>query len=1094
LREPSLSRVLIAALAAVVVVVSAPATVASAAEATFEWTMPARLGAQDAQGRLAVTQPREVRPGPWTVHLRVTGPACAEGAAHRWSADGRDLAVRRLGPCRYAARFRDEGSRLVRLDARVGAESVSGARQVDVEDFLIVSIGDSVASGEAAPDVPDPFRAVWQSVPCHRSARSAHALAAERIEDAEPRSSVTFVHLACSGATIGAGLLGSYRGIEPPRDGSAQPPQVDVLREVAAARQVDAVLLSIGANDSHFGDIVVFCAIPARDCFEERLPRELGGDGTRTVREAVRDSLRGLPEGYRRLAAAISAAGPPGAPTPPARVYAVEYFDPTRDARGETCRSILGSVKRHELEHAQAEVLAPLNAMFAAAADDHDWQFVGGVHDLYREHGYCARGQEWVTDLRRSMEGLGGTLRGRFLGTLHPNRKGHEETSKLIAAALEEDLLPSGAAQPEPRPHPVDPNDADEEGGGLDVPDWLTPLLILLGLGLGALVLVDPGGKVSLFLKPFVTLTRSLRPLLLFLFVAAAVATTEYSPVAVVLISAALAVLAWRLILLPERRKSTGEEDPSWGRDFLRAAGACLLAALALVVLLVLAHLLLGIADPYLAAADDPPSALLLIAIVLWALAAALRLVSFATTLLRAAVAVLLALAVYLLLGEAGLVPGIDWLGNDGLARARIAALIALLLLLADASIGLLRGEEQKTPAERRRDVFRWTAIAGLGIASVAAAVLAVSTLWGMLEAAGRGGPLNPPDSEVVNARPIAAGAADAEGDIALARRFAPVLAFAEEERWTPIAVDEYVEEATLSGPPGTRASGWTAATLPNSCPAFGETSCYELTLGCDAGTALSPGAEALCDGREREADRLHRDGAVYVRVLERGRPELEEPRGAFIAHGPYRGRLDVLLQYWFFYPYNEWRTPVFAGELVQRHEADWEAVTIGLDAARRPLFVADSAHCGGSWEPWSEVEASTRLAGPRTHPLVAVARGSHANYQSAEERRAPDWASCAGAPEGVTTAISYASNIRDETELGWLWYPPADGWLPAKARLAPMTFPGTWGADDRTVLKNFKTTVLHEGDAPRTPSLQGLWRDPVRTIFCGRFKPRRCN
>jgi hypothetical protein len=302
------------------------------------------------------------------------------------------------------------------------------------------------------------------------------------------------------------------------------------------------------------------------------------------------------------------------------------------------------------------------------------------------------------------------------------------------------------------------------------------------------------------------------------------------------------------------------------------------------------------------------------------------------------------------------------------------------------------------------------------------------------------------------------------------------------------------VEEATLSGPPGTREDGWTTETLPRTCPAFGETSCYELTIGCDGKGPRSARAEALCEGRTREEDDLHREGAVYVRVLEKGRPEPEEPRGAFPDRGPYGKRLHVLLQYWFFYPYNEWRTPVFAGELVQRHEADWEAVTIGLDEARRPLFVADSAHCGGSWEPWPDIEASTRLPGPRTHPLVAVARGSHANYQSADDKRAPDWASCAGAPAGVSTAISYASNIRDETELGWLWYPPADGWLPAKAKLAPMTFPGTWGADDRTVLKNFKQNELHTGDAPRTPSLQGLWRDPVRTIFCGRFKPRRCN
>ena len=1077
-------------LLALAAVLAAPTAATAESSATFEWSMPSRFGAEDAQRRVVETQPDEVRPGPWTVHLKVNGPACAEGATHRWSIEGRELRARRLGPCRYAVRFRREGTYPVRLEATVGGNRLVGSERIAVDDLLIVSIGDSVASGEAVPDVPHPFRAVWQSVRCHRSARSAHALAAKRIEADDPHSSVTFVHLACSGAGISRGLLGPYDGAEPPAGAPALDPQVEVLARIAAVRPVDAVLLSIGANDSHFGDLVRFCAIPARDCFEEPLPAGFGGDGTRSLREEVRRSLRRLPGSYRRLATAISPRGERSA-IPPARVYAVEYFDPTRDARGVTCKRILGSATTRELEHTQDEVLAPLNAALADAAEVAGWHLVGGVSSLYRNHGYCAGRDAWVTSLRRSAEGLGGTLKGRFLGTLHPNQVGHEETSKLIAAALRPDLLPGREPAPEPAPTQAV---AGDDGGGLDLPDWLTPLLIVLGFALGALVVADPGGRATVFLKPFATLARTVRPLLLLILVALAIATSAYSIVAQLLVTAALVVIGWRLIVVPEAEKSAAAtgESPRWGRDFLLASGKRFLVVVALGGLLVVAGKLLGVADPYFKAVDDPPSALLLVAIVLWALAAALRLFSFATTLLRAAIAALLALAAYLLLGEAGLLPG-GLLDQDGLDRARDLAGIALGLLLLDAFFGMLRGEEQKVPAARRSGVFRTAAVAGLSTAAVAAAVLAVSALLGLLEASERGHPLNPPDSQVADARAIAPAAPDAESEMELARRYAPVLAFAADERWAPTSVDEYVAAARLSGPPGTREDGWMTETLPRTCPAFGETSCYELTLGCDDGEPRSPRAEALCEGRARERDRLHRDGAVYVRVLERGRPEPEEPRGAFIARGPYAGRLDALVQYWFFYPYNEWRTPVFAGELVQRHEADWEAVTVGLDAERRPLFVADSAHCGGSWEPWGEVEASTRLPGPRTHPLVAVARGSHANYQNAAEKRAPDWASCGGAPEGVTTAISYASNIRDETEFGWLWYPPADGWLPAKARLAPMSFPGTWGADDRTILKNFKTRVLHEGEAPRTPSLQGLWRDPVRTIFCGRFKPHRC-
>jgi hypothetical protein len=1067
-----------------------PGGAAAEGAASFEWSMPSRFGAEDERRRTVETRPDEVKPGPWTVHLRVVGAACAKGAAHRWSSEGRALRARRLGPCRYAARFAREGAYAVRLDARAGGRRLSGEEEVRVEDLLIVSIGDSVAAGEAVPDVPHPFRAIWQSVRCHRSARSAHALAAKRIEAEDGRSSVTFVHLACSGATIPVGLLGPYGGIEPPRDEPPLEPQVAALERVAAVRPVDAVLLSVGANDAHFGDAVRFCARPARDCFEEPLPVELGGDGSASLAEAVRESLRGLPVSYRRLAAAISPRGE-RSPVPPSRVYAVEYFDPTRDEDGETCRRILASITAPELARARSEVLAPLNATLAAAADEHGWRLVGGVADRFRDHGYCAGDQAWVTDLRRSAEGLGGTLKGRFLGTLHPNRAGHEATAEPIAAELRRDLL---AAAGPPAGHGAAEAGVAADPGGGGLPDLPAALLILVGFGLGVLRLVDPGKKVSLLLKPFGTLAKTARPLLLPVVVAAAVATSEYSVVVQVLLSAVLVAAGWWLIVVPEREKSasvTGEE-PRRGGDLFLISVACFFGLALLGMLLVLLGKLTGVADGYLEAADDLPSSALLVAIVLWALAALLRLFSFATTRLRAAIAVVIGLVLYLLLAEVGLLPG-GAPGGEGLARARDLALIALGLLALDAIAGVLRHREQKTPAKRREEVFRLAAVAGLATAAVAAAVLALSALVGLLEASGRERALNPPERQVAAAAPRVPGAADLEADMELARRYAPVLAFDEGERWGPMSVDEYVAVARLSGPPGTREHGWTTESLPDACPAFGETACYELSIRCDDGSPLSAAAEALCEGRIREENRVYRDGAVYVRVLEKGRREAEEPRGAFIDRGPYAERLDALVQYWFFYPYNEWRTPVFAGELVQRHEADWEAVTIGLDATRQPLFVADSAHCGGSWEPWEDVEASTRLPGPRTHPLVAVARGSHANYQRAEEKRAPDWASCAGAPAGVSTAISYASNIRDETGFGWLWYPPADGWLRAKAAAQPMRFPGTWGADDRTILKNFKDSTLHEGEAPKTPSLQGLWRDPVRTIFCGRFKPRAC-
>ena len=60
------------------------------------------------------------------------------------------------------------------------------------------------------------FRATWQDKRCHRSALSGSAQAALRLEQQDPRTSVTFVHLACSGASVVYGLLGRYTGVEHP--------------------------------------------------------------------------------------------------------------------------------------------------------------------------------------------------------------------------------------------------------------------------------------------------------------------------------------------------------------------------------------------------------------------------------------------------------------------------------------------------------------------------------------------------------------------------------------------------------------------------------------------------------------------------------------------------------------------------------------------------------------------------------------------------------------------------------------------------------------------------------------------------------------
>ncbi len=84
-----------------------------------------------------------------------------------------------------------------------------------------------------------------------------------------------------------------------------------------------------------------------------------------------------------------------------------------------------------------------------------------------------------------------------------------------------------------------------------------------------------------------------------------------------------------------------------------------------------------------------------------------------------------------------------------------------------------------------------------------------------------------------------------------------------------------------------------------------------------------------------------------------------------------------VVLQYWFLYAMNDWRT-TFSG--VNDHESDWEAVTVYLaetDEGPTPAWVAVSAHDNRGDDlrrRWDDPDLRT----VGDHPMVFVGAGSH--------------------------------------------------------------------------------------------------------------------
>src|SRR5262249_36237895 len=144
--------------------------------------------------------------------------------------------------------------------------TASVTQTIEMKDYLIFSLGDSSASGEGNPDIPQQYDAFgrltaaprWEDQRAHRSAFAGPAQAALAIEDTDPHSSVTFVSLAASGAQIEGGLDGhgfASGGLLTPYDGTESPtapghaplpPQVEEMFRIANGRPIDALIVNIG--------------------------------------------------------------------------------------------------------------------------------------------------------------------------------------------------------------------------------------------------------------------------------------------------------------------------------------------------------------------------------------------------------------------------------------------------------------------------------------------------------------------------------------------------------------------------------------------------------------------------------------------------------------------------------------------------------------------------------------------------------------------------------------------------------------------------------------------------------------------------------
>jgi hypothetical protein len=345
------------------------------------------------------------------ITLRLSG-AVPVGATCAWTVDDGDGPTTSTFDCAEPVNIRVRYGRttVTSVDVSSAEGAQRAATEIAVRDIFIAGLGDSIASGEGNPDRPialadegfcfryylstataqyyRPSRAgykggraceapdllqVWQrqsaywfNPACHRSLYSYQTRAALQLAVQYPHIAVTYLPLACTGATIDYGLFGSQRFRECPPSKSNNTCQGTVngqlaeLKDALTAakrrqpeRNLDLVLLSVGANDIYFSGLVADVIV---DYPTERTLFRRGGVMA-TVDDARSVLVRDLPQGFTKVREALR----------PlvgdlSRVIYTSYANPTLASGGAPCPGGRAGFEIHPSFNAEPQRLATVSA------------------------------------------------------------------------------------------------------------------------------------------------------------------------------------------------------------------------------------------------------------------------------------------------------------------------------------------------------------------------------------------------------------------------------------------------------------------------------------------------------------------------------------------------------------------------------------------------------------------------------------------------------------------------------------------------------------------------------------------------------------
>jgi hypothetical protein len=375
----------------------------------------------------------------------------------------------------------------------------------------------------------------------------------------------------------------------------------------------------------------------------------------------------------------------------------------------------------------------------------------------------------------------------------------------------------------------------------------------------------------------------------------------------------------------------------------------------------------------------------------------------------------------------------------------------------------------------------------------------------------------------------MTAATAEASGadDLALLRRHEPIVRYTKGENFLPMDVATYVARASLN----VRLDDGSTQEVVTG----GALTIDRLGESIDAGV---PGRQFLRVARERspvelaptllrsEANEFRRgpgrlarvgylsrlvDALFALSLLLRGRvpgalatDAIRAYRSAFAEDPkhPYYGRVVrearwVVLQYWFFYAYNDWRSS-FHG--ANDHEADWEMMMVVLDGESpdlAPSWAAYAQHDYAGADLRRRWDDATGLELVDGHPVVYAGAGSHASYFLPGEYLAEQELRLPGPVRALASFISRllhgegSSRSERLIPIAFVDYARGDGaaigprqereWDPVLVDREPWAsaYAGLWGAHVKDPFEG--------EDAPAGPMFnrdggpRGSWHDPLK-------------